>query len=297
MTDATHEEGVEVNARYAYEDRLAQINAIAGDEDEQDETPSEEPAEDAEQEEPAEGDQSDDPEEKETPAEEEPEKPRTRVLKVDGQEIERTEEEILEAGIRALQKESTADKRLEEATRLLREAQNTQLPRQDVAQRDQQPSIDADLVKKIQYGSEEEAVQAMQQLMTTVRDQATQQAAEMTRKQLEQERLNAIANTFKSEFKEIVEDPYLYGAARNAIERALNDGQPNEYDTYKREAQEVLKRFGRDKTNGFDEKLERKRSTTQIKSASTKPVVAPKEKPQTAADVIAEIAKARGQMF
>jgi hypothetical protein len=80
-------------------------------------------------------------------------------LKVDGQEVDFTEDKILEAGKRALQKDMAADRRLEEATRLLREAQQrTEVigsPSQDGGRVAPPSAEDARaLAHAIQYGSE-----------------------------------------------------------------------------------------------------------------------------------------------
>ena len=107
-------------------------------------------------------------------------------IKVDGQELEVDEEAVREAGIKALQKQSAADKRLEESARLKKEAEAEarkilEDARKQVAQPNQdetQPPKGAtsverltddrfiETVKKVQYGGEAEAGQALRDLIS-----------------------------------------------------------------------------------------------------------------------------------
>lgn len=108
--------------------------------------------------------------------------PKKTKIKVDGQEMEVDDDKIREAGIKALQKESAADKRLEEAARLRAEAEATVL-----AARQPQPNQDRvdppaggrtvvekltdDLfiqaVKTLQYGNEADAVAALKTIVAS----------------------------------------------------------------------------------------------------------------------------------
>lgn len=117
------------------------------------------------------------------------------TLVVDGQEVKRKKSEVYEAGRRALQKESTADRRLEEATRLLREAEERakQQPspsEQDAGKQDQSPSGGPDaidykqIVKTIQYGDEDEAAEALQTLIDQGRSSEATQEKPLTRDEL-----------------------------------------------------------------------------------------------------------------
>ena len=112
--------------------------------------------------------------------------PKAKVkIKVDGQELEVDEEAVREAGIKALQKQSAADKRLEESARLKKEAEaearrilddaRKQATNQDETQPPAKGATSVErltddrfieTVKKVQYGGEAEAGQALRDLIS-----------------------------------------------------------------------------------------------------------------------------------
>lgn len=115
---------------------------------------------------------------------EEPAKAKVKI-KVDGQELEVDEEAVREAGIKALQKQSAADKRLEESARLKKEAEaearrilddaRKQATNQDETQPPAKGATSVErltddrfieTVKKVQYGGEAEAGQALKDLIS-----------------------------------------------------------------------------------------------------------------------------------
>ena len=87
-------------------------------------------------------------------------------IKVDGQEKEVPVTEIMEAGTRTLQKESAADKRLEEATRMLKQAEErfNSLASKDPEKPDLSKADDLELARSIQMGTEDEASAAIKVL-------------------------------------------------------------------------------------------------------------------------------------
>ena len=268
MTDEATQEGVEkVELVAAHEERLNVIEAIASansgetEETTEEEVVSEEGPEETEE---VEGE----PEEQEA---------RKRTLKVDGQEVEKTEDEIIEAGIRALQKESTADKRLEEATRLLNEAkeqsQNLQPPQEDVATTQEQPSfVDAETMHKIQYGTQEEAQAALNQVI--------HQAVSQNARPIEQPQVNvsAVVNEelerrdmltkLQTEFSDVFEDQRLVTIARLEIDQKIAGGETPTYDTYQEVLSSVRDWRGTQQDTGMEERKERKQKVTKISTAS-----------------------------
>lgn len=145
-------------------------------------------------------------------------KPKVKI-KVDGVEQEVDEDKVREAGIRALQKESTADKRLEEAARLKKQAEEALAqarPNQDAANPPKGGS-DADkltdevfleAIKKVQYGGEAEAAKALQDIVTRAASSGKSEALTLAEvnEYIEFRDATKWAN---DEFKDVLGDPYL----------------------------------------------------------------------------------------
>ncbi len=148
-----------------------------------------------------------DPEEvtAEVKVEQKDETPAEKMVKisVDGVDMEVPASKIEEAGIRALQKETTADKRLEEATRLLRESQ------QMISGNKERPPSDEDLMYYAQNGTPEQQFVAKNEI--TRRQQATADGfvQEATRRAIEAVRVEDGAKWFMEEYKDILGDPII----------------------------------------------------------------------------------------
>lgn len=294
MTDAT-QMGVEVNERF--KSRMAEIDAIAGVDDEPETDP-------VEIDEPEEVEQPTEPNAEDDPGEEVEQEPEAKIglkdkrkLKVDGVEQEATVEELIEAGIKARQKESAADARLAEATRLLKEAQaTTHKPQlsQDVAQ---QPKVDASLVQAIQQGTEEEAAQALSDLMErqrTTPDQINDVVATQVQAILETQKTQTM---FSQSFPDIVKDQRLYKLAAEEVQRRLESGEPNTWETYEAAGKEIAAWANLSKPDtSMSNKEQRKRSVTTLPSAGGKLPSKTDDKPESVTDVINEIRKARKQI-
>jgi hypothetical protein len=174
------------------------------------------------------------------------------VGKVDGKEVKYSKQELLEEGLRAKQKESAADARLEQATRLLKEAEQraAQLGQfqsppsgQDAGQQqDKQlpggPDAEVnfeDLAEAISYGSEDEKAQALKTLAEYGRAQGAPQVNPDQIVALVEEKtaFNQAVEMINSDpeqggFNDIMSDPYLknmfYMKEREANEKARLEG-------------------------------------------------------------------------
>jgi len=242
----------------------------------------------------------DEPEEPEAKDEviEEPEVklPDTVKIKVDGVEMEVPREKIVDAGIRTLQKESSADRRLEEATRLLREVHERIAP----PKQEPEPSPkwdDQTIAYALEHGTEEQKAYAVGQLRG--RDNAT---PEQIIQYAEQRVLDKVdfqnsSEWFLNEYKDITSDPYLFNLAameENRL-RSTGDTRPRK-DLYKDIGETLRKwRGGFVASQSLDDKKEQKSKIVNLPSASAKKTVPEDAKPKSASDIIEEMRKRRGQ--
>jgi hypothetical protein len=211
----------------------------------------------------------------ETAETEEPTDDEKVKIVVDGEEREVPLSEIKDAGIRSLQKESAADKRLEEATKLLKEAQEvkTQPPEkepdveeEDVStEPDELKDAEAELAKKrqahrdaIQYGTDEEVEEAMiayESALRTVnrieagasRPDATQNnlSVDDVADKLEERKVIKKFHLSPEEggFKDLTDDPVLRNACLLKVDELLESGEPGTWETYEKAGNLVREKY------------------------------------------------------
>lgn len=240
-----------------------------------------EPAQEA-QEAPAEEPEQEQQEEQEEVAEE-PAAPRTVRVKINGQEMDVPEDEI----IATYQKERSADQKFQEAARLRDEAYA--IFRQQQAPKQAEVST-KDLVEKIQYGSAEEAQAAFEQMQDLTAKRAQQV--------VQQELLNAELRAFATVNADLMNDPVTRGAL-SALEEhlAASEYQGTPRQRWDEAAKQVRERFAMNtpktpatapvKAAPSQSRVERKASITTVPSASARIPSAPTTKPQTPSEIIA----------
>ena len=239
------------------------------------------------------------PKAEEAPAEEKPAEQAEELvaIKVDGKIQHVPKDKIYEAGLRAVQKESAADKRLEEATRLLAEAQQ----RYAQPQQNSPPSQawdEATIAYALEHGNDEQKVEAVRQLRGREQTATPAQIAEYaTTTVLDKVDFQNAAEWFQSEYKDVVGDPYLLqlAAAKEVQMRNSGDERPRRA-LYKDIGDELRKwRGGSVAAPSLDQKREQKASVTNLPSASVRKAAPPEQKAKTPSDIIEDMRKRRGQ--
>jgi hypothetical protein len=232
------------------------------------------------------------------------EAPRMVKIRVDGVDMEVPFSKVEEAGIRALQKESTADKRLEESTRLLRETQEMVAGKKDA------PPTDEDLLHYAQNGTPEQQFVARNEI--TRRQQATADGfvQEATRRAVEAVRVEDGAKWFMDEYKDILKDPLIAKLVAEQATDMENRMRKGEITLSHREAYQKIGDDMRawvkglrgdeskDKTTDtktFDAKREQKSNITTLKTASTRKVAPNDQEPESTSTIIEKMRRARGQ--
>lgn len=224
-------------------------------------------------------------------ADPEPQKPRMVPIVVDGQTIEVDEQRIIEAGKRTLQKESAADRRLQEANEILNRAraQATRVS-QDPAQHQPAPSQDAQAqpTQQATNGLNDPAT-----LINVIRQSVTTDVMESIRAQ-------QAVETFRSEFPDISGDDNLWQIACQLEDKRLREaaalGEPigDALQAYRKHGEEIRKWVAKfapaPAVNVPDDKVERKRTITAIPAVNAK---APAPQPPKQLTVSEEIERMR----
>lgn len=227
--------------------------------------------------------------------------PEVIKIKVDGEEREVTKDKILDAGIRAMQKESTADKRLEEATRLLREVEQKYAEPQEKKQDNpSQEWDDSTVAYALEHGDESQKAYAISLLRgrgnTTQKDlEAIEQRA--VNKALDTLDFRDSSQWFQTEYKDVVSDPYLLQLAAIAEDRARANGdQRSRRELYKSIGDDLRKwKGGQSAAMSLEEKKEQKSNIVNLPSASVRKSAPAEAKPKTMSDIIEDMRKRRGQ--
>lgn len=257
-------------------------------------------------------------------AEEKPVEEEVETIKVDGQEQKVPKSKIYEAGKRALQKESAADQRLEEATRLFKEAQalHSKLNQSPgAASPEKKPQIDAEaLADKLQYGDKKDAAEAILEIVKATgrsQEQVATQTQGLSGPQLDQYVTKAVTErmAFQTALDRFVQPPEQGGYAdlwneptlrKLVIEKEAelrNSGDTRPYWEVFQEAgnsvREWTKKLAGPTPQGgtdFNQKREQKRTITVVEGAGAK-AASQKEtpKPETPQETIAKMRQARGQ--
>jgi hypothetical protein len=231
------------------------------------------------------------PEQTQEPAKQEED---TDTLIVDGREVKVPKEKIIEAGRRTLQKESAADKRLQEATELFRRAEEY-ARRVGVTEASQDPRSNTSPPGEGVMTDEGQPNRADVQEFHRTIDQRVED-------KLYIRDAEKAARQFEADFPEIASNPMLKNwAARledkrihEAMEQGRSLGDPSEaYRKHGEAVREQLKSLG--VVPKTENKQERKRDTVAISGANVRTPAPQADKPKTPAQIIEGMRKARHQ--
>jgi hypothetical protein len=222
------------------------------------------------------------------------------TIVVQGQQVQVKKSQLLDAGRRTLQKEATADKRLQEATELLRQAQAyAQGTRQSA-----QPSQDAGQFSQSLPGQDETNGSGAQAR------QATPDPRALVREELWMHDATKAAQKFQDEFKDIAADPLLMRLASQlederlaqAAEQGLPPGDP--WEAYRKHGETIRERFLKPQATTVTpavsaDRLERKRSTTTVVGSGARMQASQPQKALTTSEIIEQqrLARQRGRQI
>lgn len=243
------------------------------------------------------------------------------TIKVNGQEQQVPRSQVLEHGVRTLQKESAADKRLAEASNLMRQAQSYE---QQVRQLEQEilvkqaqstgkaPSrvdvTDAkerarQVISKMMDGEEDEAADLLAEIVSG-RDTATPpidaqriatEAAELAGQRIE---TKSALKQFNAEYPDILADPYLYELTDQETIKVQREHPEWGLSEILQEAGSRVRQWKGgigEKETGLSETEQRKRGAQKpIRAASARAETPPEQAPPTRSDVVANMRKQRG---
>ena len=187
------------------------------------------------------------------PAPAEPAPEETRTIIVDGQQVQVPLSKIMEMGTRTLQKEVAADVRLNQASQLLAEAKRIaegQQPPQGAAQPQAMEAMDDDqLAELIQYGTKEQAAQAIKALRSSAPQVKPEDIARYAQQAVApQMAFEAGKNFAKTEYGDLLNDPDLGAIFLNRENALRKSGDQRSYtELYKAIGDDMRVKFNRPK--------------------------------------------------
>lgn len=220
------------------------------------------------------------------------------TIVIDGQEKKVKREQIIEAGRRTLQKESAADRRLEEAAETLR-----RVKAMESALMQRQPSSDAGMEE--QQASSDPANGTATQ--GRAQGQATPDIGTLVDERLWLRDADKAAQRFTQEFKDLADDPYaarLVAQLENErLAKLAQEGKPvtasDPWQAYESHGKQVREWLGKAKPAEVvavsKDKAERKRDTVTVTGSTTTRPAPTQAKPPTTAELIERMRQQRGQ--
>ena len=222
------------------------------------------------------------------------------TIKVDGVMKQVSSDQVREAGIRALQKESSADRRLEEATRLLRQVEQQFAPQPPVQNTPPPQQWDEEIIAyALSHGTEEQKAEAVRQIRGGRNDVATpdQIAGTVEARILDKVDFQSSAEWFQTTYKDITSDPYLLQLASLQEDHMRANGDQRPRKVLYAEIGDGLRKFkgGGVPVATLDEKRTQKAGITNLPAASARKTTPQAPAAKTPSQIIEDMRAKRGQ--
>lgn len=214
------------------------------------------------------------------------------VLKIDGEEVRKTKADVeAHGGVRTYQMELAAEKRLEEAKRILNDAKSLR-PADQPAQIEttKQPS-DEELIEEIRMGDAASAAEAQRKLMRK-HNSSPDQIQAIVRQTIDHQ---LAVQEFQKSYPEVWADEDLLSLAmrKEQVRRSSGDTRPPAA-LYKEIGEELRTKFGKSQT--METKEARKGTITNIASAKVKTTAPEPERAPSPSELIESMKRSRGQL-
>ena len=221
------------------------------------------------------------------------------TIKVDGVMQQVSRDKIYEAGLRAVQKESSADRRLEEATRLLREVEQRIAP-PPVQNTPPPQAWDEEIIAyALAHGTEEQKAEAVRQIRGGRQELATpdQIANNVEARILDKVDFQSSAEWFQTAYKDIVSDPYLLQLASLQEDHMRANGDKRPRKELYAEIGDGLRKLkgGGVPVTTLEEKRTQKAGITNLPAASARKTTPQAPAAKTPSQIIEEMRTKRGQ--
>ena len=221
------------------------------------------------------------------------------TIKVDGVMQQVSRDKIYEAGLRAVQKESSADRRLEEATRLLREVEQRIAP-PPVQNTPPPQAWDEEIIAyALAHGTEEQKAEAVRQIRGGRQEMATpdQIANNVEARILDKVDFQSSAAWFQDTYKDIVSDPYLLQLASLQEDHMRANGDKRPRKELYAEIGDGLRKLkgGGVPVTTLEEKRTQKAGITNLPAASARKTTPQAPAAKTPSQIIEEMRTKRGQ--
>ena len=233
--------------------------------------------------------------------------PEIITLKIDGTEIPTPKEKVIEAGVRALQKESAAEKRLWEASARekalnTREEELRQMEQDLLKKRDQQPDqVGREFVDAV-FSDPDTAASTITTLARQVQHISDKVArVEKTEVEKQESVKQSLVQHYHTNYQDIASDEVM-NFALNKFRSEVAAENPNltPIQVVDQAAERVYQKFGRtvapghEPTDAEKRKQAKEKMPAPVKQASARTPAPPEVKPKTLSEKIDEMRKGRG---